>query len=390
MARRRGKGEGTIRQRADGRWEARVDIGRGVNGKRRRKSVFGATEGEVIRKLKGLHGRTVNGTLVATSTPTVKAYLNDWFTTNKDEWKPSTRRSYRGAIDGHLVPAFGPLRVEQLTPARVQRWLTEHKEEHGARRRIELAHSILRSALSDAMRLQLVAINAAKLVKVPQATARPIRPLDVDQARAFLQAVDEHRLGALFGVALACGLRLGEATGLPWDAVNLETGEVQIRQQLQAIPKKGLIIQSLKTANSRRVLILPEVCRKALRAHRTMQREERLKAGERWVDTGLVFGTYRTYKAGKGRNRKVGAALHPRNVTRVLEGILTAANLPHTRFHDLRHSAASMLLAQGVELVEVSKLLGHSELRVTADLYAHLQKQTAAKAAGIMDAVLNG
>lgn len=92
----------------------------------------------------------------------------------------------------------------------------------------------------------------------------------------------------------------------------------------------------------------------------------------------------------KGRDKQVGAGLHPRNVTRVLDGLLTAAKLPHVRFHDLRHSAASLLLAQGVDIVAISKLLGHSELRVTADLYAHLQKQTAAKAASIMDAVLNG
>lgn len=114
----------------------------------------------------------------------------------------------------------------------------------------------------------------------------------------------------------------------------------------------------------------------------------RLKAGPCWGDTGLVFTTYRTYRDGKGLTKKVGAPLHARNVTRVLDGILEAAKLPHTRFHDLRHSAASLLLAQGVELVEISKLLGHSELRVTADIYGHLQKQTATKAAAMMDAIL--
>jgi len=159
------------------------------------------------------------------------------------------------------------------------------------------------------------------------------------------------------------------------------------RQQLQKVGKR-LVLHELKTDKSRRTLALPSVCIERLKTHRTQQLQERLKAGARWVDTGLVFTTYRTCKEGKGQHLKVGAGLHPRNVLRVLHELLAAAKLPRVRFHDLRHSAASLLIAEGVELVEVSMLLGHSELRVTADLYSHLQKQTAAKAARRMDAVL--
>ena len=122
-----------------------------------------------------------------------------------------------------------------------------------------------------------------------------------------------------------------------------------------------------------------------LRAHHTEQLKERLKAGADWIDTGLVFTTF----ARRGMGRRVGGPLHPRNVLRTLYLILDDAKLPRVRFHDLRQSAASLLIAEGVELVEVSMLLGHSELRVTADLYSYLQKQTAAKAARRMDALLN-
>ena len=169
--------------------------------------------------------------------------------------------------------------------------------------------------------------------------------------------------------------------------MNLDTGELHVRQQLQIVDKK-LVTQELKTAKSRRTLILPAVCIAALKAHRTRQKERRLKAGERWVDTGFVFTTYRARQQGSGKHLHVGAGLEPRNVRRVLYRLLKDASLPRVRFHDLRHSAASLLIASGVELVEVSQLLGHSELRVTADLYSHLQKQTAAKAATIMDGVL--
>jgi integrase len=384
MASRRGKGEGSITERPDGRWQVQVDLGRGIDGRRRRKFAYASTQGEAVDLLRKFGGRAVEGQLLTTSTPTVKAFLGDWFATNSDSWRPSTRRSYRGSIDLHLVPAFGALRLEQLTPQRIQKWLTQHKQEHGARRRIELAHATLRSALSEAQRLQLVSINAAELVKVPKPKARAIEPLNVDQAGAFLKVAGKHRLGALFGVALACGLRLGEATGLRWEDVDLENGEVRIRQQLQIVLKR-LELQELKTEKSRRTLMLPTVCLEALKTHRTKQLQERLKAGAKWVDTGLVFTTYQ--RRGDGT---IGGGLHPRNVLRTLHTLLNAVEpkIERRRFHDLRHSAASLLIAAGVELAEVSMLLGHSELRVTMDFYAHLQKQTAARAAQKMNSIL--
>jgi integrase len=384
LANRRGHGEGSITQRADGRWMVRVDLGRGLNGKRRCKTAYTHTEAGAVAQLRRLGGRAIDGHLVSTSTPTVGDYLEDWFATHSDDWRPSTQRGYRGAIDRQLRPAFGPLRLEQLTPQVIQRWLTDQKQAHGARRRITLAHAILRSALTSAQRLQLISVNAAELVTVPRPQARVIEPLDVAHARVFLAAAQSHRLAALFSVALACGLRLGEATGLKWDDVDLATGELRIRQQLQVVNKR-LVLQPLKTQKSRRTLALPQVCVEALRVYRTRQLEQRLKAGGDWVDEGLVFTLAR-----RGKARRLGTALHPRNVLRLLHALLQAAKLPRMRFHDLRHSAASLLIAEGVQLAEVSMLLGHSELRITADLYTHLVKQTSAKAARHMDAVLNG
>jgi integrase len=386
MARRRGHGEGSITQRKDGRWMARVGLGRGADGHRQRKYAYATTQAAAVDLLRKLGGRAVEGQLLTTTTPTVARYLEDWFTVNSDAWRPSTRRGYRSAIDLYLVKAFGVLRLEQLSPLLVQRWLTQHKTAHGARRRITLAHAVLRSALSEAQRLQLVTINAAELVRVPTPTSRPIMPLSVEQASAFLQVAEQHRLSALFSVALACGLRLGEATGIRWTDVDLDTGELRIRQQLQRVGKT-LVLQELKTEKSRRTLMLPQVCIAALREHRKRQLKERLKMGAQWVDTGLVFTTY----APHGLRRKAGTGLHPRNVLRVLHALFDAATpkISRRRFHDLRHSAASLLIAAGVELVEVSMLLGHSELRVTADLYTHLQQQTASKAARHMDAIFS-
>ena len=206
MRRRRGRGEGSMTHREDGRWQVRVPLGRDECGRRRRKCAYGATEAEAVDLLRRLGGRAVEGQLLATSTPTVAAYLEDWYATNMDAWRPSTRRSYRRAIDGFLVPAFGNLRLEQLTPQLIQRWLLRHKAEHGARRRISLAHATLRSAFAEAQRLQLVSINGATLVRVPKAAKRRIRPLDLEQAKELLKKTAEHPIGALFSVPLACGL----------------------------------------------------------------------------------------------------------------------------------------------------------------------------------------
>ena len=170
--------------------------------------------------------------------------------------------------------------------------------------------------------------------------------------------------------------------------MDLTTGVVTVRQQLQLVKVAGarrqrLVLQEPKTEKSRRTLVLPAVCLEAMQTHRTRQLEERLKAGPRWRETGLLFTTF------SPRPTNVcGQGLHPRNVLRTLHRLLQTAGLPICRFHDLRHSCASILLAQAVQLAEVSQLLGHSELRLTADLYGHLQQQTAARAAQYLDRVL--
>lgn len=391
---KRGRGEGSIGLRSDGRWHVRVPLPRDEQtGKRRYKHKYAATQAEAVEQLKRASGQALSGELRTTSTPRVGAFLDDWYARNAADWKPATCRCYRLAIDVHLKPAFGNLRLEQLSPSKIQVWMRRQAEEHGARRRIALARAALRSALSEAVRLDMVSRNAAAArFKVPKGEKRPIMPFELEQAAAFVQVAGTHRLGALYTTALALGLRIGEGSGLPWPNVDLDTGDCRLRQQLQAIaearpegaPKgKGknrrkLVIQTLKTEKSRRDLVLPAVCIEALKIHRTRQREERLKAGAAWRNEhDLVFTT------------STGRPLDPRNVLRTFYALQEAAKItPRRRFHDLRHSAAAILIALSVPLVEISQLLGHSELRTTADLYGHLVKLTAARAAGHMQGVL--
>ena len=392
---KRGRGEGSIGLRGDGRWHVRVPLPRDEQtGKRRYKHKYAATQAEAVELLKRASGHALAGELRTTSTPRVGAFLDKWHEQYSPDWKPATRRCYRLAIDAHLKPAFGHLRLEQLSPSKIQRWMRQQADEHGARRRIALARAALRSALSEAVRLDMVSRNvAAARFKVPTAKKRPICPFEMDESARFVQAAAKHRLGALYTITLALGMRAGEVTGLAWSNIDLDTtGEVRLRQQLQAVavprakdaPKgrgrnrRVLVLQELKTEKSRRTLALPDVGIEALKTYRTRQREERLKAGATWKnDHDLVFTT------------TTGRPLDPRNVLRTFYALQTAAGItPRRRLHDLRHSTASILIALGVQLAEISLLLGHSELRTTSDLYGHLVKQTAAKAASYMQGVM--
>ena len=398
----RAYGDGSIYYDAKhDRWVVRLDLGRGAHGQRRRITRYAKTEAAAVKILKALQTQTGAGQVVATTSPTVAAFLETWYETNADEWAASTRRAYRHAIDYWIcgttrppdtLPNLGRAKLADLTKLDVQDWLNAHKRASGARRRIGLAHACLRSALGSAVGV-LVAVNAAQDLRVPgvaktrrgQTRDRAVkRFLTVPQAKAFRTVCAGHRLGALFTVALACGLRLGEACGLSWDDVDLETGRIKIWRQLQRVEKGRLVLVDLKTEKSMRTLTLPPFAIAAVRAYRKAQLEARLKAGKRWTDRGFVFATF-TPRA----QYPAGAPLQPRNVNRLMNDLLVRAELPRAvTFHGLRHSAASLLIAAGEDLVAVSQLLGHSEIRITADFYAHLVEQTAARAAVKMEGIL--
>jgi integrase len=377
MARRRGRGEGTISQRADGRWQGRVDLGRGTDGRRQRKTVYGATRQAVADQLNRELGRAASGELLTTSTPRLSAWLTDWFATHQDEWRPSTRRVYRCAIDRWIVPALGPLTLEKLRPATIQRWINEATTD-GPRPRIVTAHVVLIEALAWAMTQRVMTYNAASLVKVPRPERKPIAPLTVEQGRQLLAAAAEHRLGGMIMISLTMGLRIGEASAVTWSDVDWDTNALRVRQQVQPV-KGGLVLAPLKTTNSRRRLTMPSLVVDALKARRVAQLEERLRAGGRWENPhDLVFTS----------PRRPGRPVHPTHARRLLASLLETTGLAGVRYHGLRHSAATLLLMDGTPLFDVSRVLGHAQISTTADLYGHLVPEMAATAAAKMDALL--
>jgi integrase len=258
--------------------------------------------------------------------------------------------------------------------------------------------AVLRAALSEAEREELVYRNVARIAKLPS----PVEPyegrfLTLDEGRRFLAAADDDRLAALYRVVLPIGLREGEALALRWEDIDFEARTIHVVHTLQRVPRKdrthraegeGLVLLPTKTRRSKQKLPLPEICVRALRAHRARQLEERIAAGPRWKETGFVFTT------------KTGLPLHGRDVLEnSFHPVCDRAGIPYStrarqrgpvgerglRFYDLRHSCASLLIAQGVPLRIVQDILRHTNIRTTADRYTHLVPQAVSEALAVMD-----
>ena len=382
---RRGKIEGTIFQRGkDGRWVAGITLDSG-----RRKFVYGVTREEVASKLPQLQVAIRSGFDAPNDRITMNALFDQWLETVKARRRPKTYISYAQVVRDYLRPELGRLRVSRLRPHHVEQLLgkvptmvPQPGPATGGRGRVtkrvrELSHrsvayvrDVLRIALGFGVRREWVGRNVAsgEYIEPPRWEKREVTPLEIEEAKAFLRAIRGDRLEAFFLLAITSGARLGELLGLTWGEVELE-GEnphARIRQQLQRVDGRFLHVET-KTRRSKRPVALDDTVVSSLREQRQRQREERLEAGPLWLGPehsaapdAFVFTT------------SLGTPLDQSNVRRSYQRLLRKAGLPHRRFHDLRHSFASMLIDLGYDLKVVSEMLGHGSIRVTADTYGHL------------------
>lgn len=373
--RKRGQGEGNIYERSDGRWAARVSVGY-RNGKRARRWVYGKTRADVADKLRSVIQAHQQGILASPARQTVGQFLAAWLEDcAKEKLRPKTFASYADMVRLHVSPHIGRVPVQKLAPQHVQIWLNDLRASGLSARTCQYARAILRSSLAQALRWGIVSRNVATLVEAPRVTRHEIQPLTPDQARALLAAIRGHGLEALVTVALSLGLRQGEALGLRWDAVDFDAKLLHVRASLQRVDKCWHLVEP-KSARSRRTVALPDVAVSALRAHRVGQLEERLASGSRWCEGGFVFTT------------RIGTPLEPSNVRKAFRGLLTKAGAPQIRFHDLRHTAATFLLAQGVDVRTIMETLGHSQISLTLNTYSHVLPVLQRDAANKMDSML--
>jgi len=346
MAKRRGHGEGGIYQReSDGKWCASVDLGF-VNGKRRRKVMYGKTRKEVADKLKAIHRDQAAGINVATGRQTVKAFLERWLEVSKQRNKTRTYEGYDRIVALYLVPHLGHIVLGKLTPEHVQTMIDKLALAPNTVRNIR---AVLRRALNQALKWELVSRNVATLVETPRIIQEEMSALNEQQARALLHVLKGDRLEALYRVALSLGLRRGEVLGLRWQDIDFDTATLRIAQTVQRTRTQGLIIDTPKTKSSLRTLSIPPVLLAVLKRHRSRQEREGLDNPH-----DLVFIS------------TTGTPLEPDNITHRFKAFAKAAELPDDiHFHSLRHSCATLLLAQGVPMYAVKDILGHDQISTT-------------------------
>ncbi len=377
MTRRRGNNEGSIHQRKDGRWVGSVSLGY-AHGNRQRKHVFGKTRQEAASKLHDVLQGLEQGISPPPDNVTVARFLSDWLKESvASSVRPRTYESYSMIVGRHLKPALGRIRLRKLTARHIQSYPNDKLAGGLSPSTVRGHHAVLRAALSQAEKWGLVTRNVAKLVDPPIVKRAAIVSFTPEQCRAFLDVVAGDRLEGFYVTALALGLRKGELLGLRWDDVDFDSRTVRVRAALQYV-NGSLTLVEPKTELSRRAIIMPETLVSALRAHRSGQARGRLLSGPDWKDWGLVFAT------------PFGTPLDQSRVSKHFKRMLKKAALPDMRFHDLRHSCASLLLAQHVPARVVMEILGHSTISLTMNTYSHVIPALHQEAADRMDGVLRG
>jgi integrase len=369
----RGHHEGTFRLRKDGRWECLFTLPHG-----RRKSVYGKSRAEVRAKRDEALGKAKKGIDLKGERQTLDHFLTAWLTeVAGPRLRPSTLKGYESYIRKHISPALGYNALGDLTPQDVQKFLNGCTKGGLSPRTVQQIRAILRSALAQAARWGYIERNVAALTDPPRQVKTQIQPLTATQAQRLLIGTSEEWYGSLFAVALFTGMRQGEILGLTWKDVDLDRGILTVRTALQRIDKAWRLVEP-KSATSRRTVTLPAAAIAALRRQRASQAAARLALGG-WPDTfGLVFTT------------ELGTPIDGSNLTRLFQRRLVRLELPRQRFHDLRHACASLLLVEGVPLKTIQDVLGHSQISLTADTYAHLAPTLRRDAAAALDRALSG
>lgn len=369
---RRGNGEGSVFQRKDGRWAATITAGHTETGKRKRRTVYAATKREVLDKLSELSHQNRTGTLAEPTTSTVAEYMRHWLENSaKPTIRASTYRSYERTIRTNVSPIIGGVRLSKLRATHIQSLYAALQERGLAAGTIRTACAVLKRALSDAERFNLIASNPARLVKPPKLEHREMQVLTAEQVRAFLSEAKGDRCWPLFVVAVHSGMRQAELLGLEWPDVDFARQTITVSRTASYVGSK-LVVDAPKTRKSLRTIDASAAVLDALNVQRAML----LREGQ--ASCRLIFPSQQ------------GTVQHRSNITRRhFAPTLKAAELPNIRFHDLRHTAASLMLQSGVNAKIVAERLGHATVNITLGIYAHVMPGMGRDASDRLDALLS-
>lgn len=361
--RSRARGESTIFKDDEGRWHGFVSMGKKENGRRDRRHVSGPRRADVVAKIRAIEAKRDAGMVQAAGrSPTVGEWLDHWLDhIAARKVRPRTLESYRSIVRLHLGPGIGHHRLDRLQPEHLERLYAALADKGLSPASILRAHRVLARALKVATQRGRVARNVATLVD-PPAVRRPetALPLSAQEAKQVMAAAQSQRNAARWTVALAVGLRQSEALALRWADIDLDQGTLTVRRGVHRVAGRGLIYEEPKADRSRRTLALPAPLVEALRAHRAAQLEERVTAGPEWADLDLVFA------------QPNGKAIERKSDWQAWKRLLREAGVRDVRLHDGRHTAATLLLSEGVHPRVVMEVLGHAQMRTTTDTYTHV------------------
>src|SRR5919107_727483 len=331
MMGRRGNGEGTITRRKDGRWEAKYTAHTADGPKRR--ALYGKTRKEAADKLAQVLSDRASGYTLDTENITVGGYLDRWLNdSDRGSVRTSTYERHEQIIRLHLKPALGRVKLSKLTPAHVQGLYRDKLDSELSPATVQKIHTVLHKALDQALKWNMVPRNAADAVKAPRPAPEEMHPLSPEEARRLIEAVRGDKLEALYVLAVHTGMRQGELLALRWEDVDLNEGVIRIRRTL-ARSGGRIALGEPKTKGSRRPVHLTGAAVEALKAHLEQQLEDIERLGDLYRDHGLVFTS------------GIGTLFNPTNLRRrSFAPLLEGAGIPQIRFHDLRHTCATLLL----------------------------------------------
>ncbi len=369
---KRGNQEGTIYKRANGKWRAQISLNGG------RLSFTAGSRAEAQDWLRATRNQIENGLTFKGSNLSFGEFLNDWLLSTKPRLTEHTWRTYGQLTEDYIKPVLGLVRLRDLNPSSIQRFYNKKIADGVSLRTTEKTHTVIHAALNTALKLGLIGRNPDDATQPPKPPRKEMKFLNADQVKKLLETArnTQDRNFTICYLAVSTGMREGELLALKWEDVNLHQGILNVKFSLKRMPGGGLKLLQPKTRSSVRSIKLGKEAVQVLLSQQTLSKEEKNKAGRLWQDLGFVFPS------------TVGTPMDPTNLLKSFRKLLRKADLPAIRFHDLRHTAASLMLNNGVDVLVASSRLGHAKPSITLDVYGHLIPDMQIRAATIVEELL--
>lgn len=367
VAKKRGNNEGTIHKLPNGKWRAQVTLEDCRLG-----HVFN-TRGECQEWIRKLRNQIDDGLTYASTRQTLSEYMQSWLVSIKAAKRRSTWVQYDQVTRSYIMPNLGHLKVKDIRPEHIQGMYNRLLEQGAGVYTILKIHTVLHGALQRAVKTGMIGRNPASFTQPPKEPANEMAILNESQVSQLFVAAIGHRWEALYHLAVVTGMRQMELLGLKWTDLDWVRQTIKVERQLAKPAGEGVKFTAPKTRFGRRTVTLGGRTIDVLRGHYERQQAERVIAGDKWNVHDLIFTT------------GLGGPIHPRNLLRDFKKLLQTAGLPEIRFHGLRHTAASLLLNNGIPPIIVSRRLGHARTSITLDVYGHLIPSMQVEAAEKID-----